>query len=226
MKNTKLAQKRIILTALGILGVVSAPAVLADENQYVVQPGDTLSQISEQANVSLADIVSWNQLTNPDLIYPGDVLRFYQTTTTTTTTTETTPVAAPQPVAANTSAYGSGLSLEQYEILCQVVQQEAGPNNYEGQLAVMSVITNRVDARYSGASDVWQVITAPGQFEAYGAGHHWKHAGNVTETTRAAVADGLSGVKTVSTLNFWSAAYAAQQGRSGVNIGGNVFFNF
>lgn len=41
---------------------------------YVVKSGDTLSGIAARFNVSVANLVAWNHITNPDLIYVGQQL--------------------------------------------------------------------------------------------------------------------------------------------------------
>ena len=41
---------------------------------YVVQSGDVLWKIARQFGVTTADLINMNALTNPDLIYPGQVL--------------------------------------------------------------------------------------------------------------------------------------------------------
>lgn len=45
-----------------------------DSDSYTVKSGDTLSQISERLHVSLADLVSWNHLSNPDQLAIGQQL--------------------------------------------------------------------------------------------------------------------------------------------------------
>ena len=45
-----------------------------DSDSYTVKSGDTLSQISERLHVSLADMVSWNHLSNPDQLVIGQQL--------------------------------------------------------------------------------------------------------------------------------------------------------
>lgn len=45
-----------------------------DSDSYTVKSGDTLSQISERLHVSLADLVSWNHLINPDQLVIGQQL--------------------------------------------------------------------------------------------------------------------------------------------------------
>lgn len=45
-----------------------------DSDSYTAKSGDTLSQISERLHVSLADLVSWNHLSNPDQLVIGQQL--------------------------------------------------------------------------------------------------------------------------------------------------------
>lgn len=44
---------------------------------YTIRRGDTLSGISRRYGVSVQNIVSWNNIQNPDLIYPGQRLILY-----------------------------------------------------------------------------------------------------------------------------------------------------
>lgn len=48
---------------------------------YVVQSGDTLSQIAQTYNVTVQAIVVLNNISNPNLIYPGEVLQIPSSTT-------------------------------------------------------------------------------------------------------------------------------------------------
>ena len=43
--------------------------------EYTIQPGDTLSQIAKSNNVPMATLVNINQISNPNLIFAGQVLR-------------------------------------------------------------------------------------------------------------------------------------------------------
>lgn len=184
-----------------------------DLNTHTVLKGDNLWRISLNNHVSLEDLMAQNGLTS-DLIHPGDKLSIPSK-------------KEPVPEEKSVLAYGNELTDAQYQTLLMVVQQESGGRDYDATLAVMSVITNRVDVSWYQDS-VWEVVTAKGQFEAYGAGHYLRHEGKITDTTRQAVADALSGKKNVDVLNFWSDWYYYQQGRydeEAVNIGGNIFFN-
>lgn len=46
---------------------------------YTVQAGDTLGHIAQRFGVTVADLVQWNRISNPDLIYIGQVLKIYTT---------------------------------------------------------------------------------------------------------------------------------------------------
>jgi murein DD-endopeptidase MepM/ murein hydrolase activator NlpD len=68
----------VILTAVLVVTAAFAafPAHAQDPNQvrYVVQPGDTLSDISVRFDVSVDEIVQASNLNDPNNLHPGDVL--------------------------------------------------------------------------------------------------------------------------------------------------------
>lgn len=184
---------------------------------YTVEPGDNLYRIALTHNVPLEDLARDNAIEQLELIHPGDTLIIKENKT-------EGAGRVPDSSSESNLVYGEELDKWQYDTLLAVVQQEAG-FDYDSALAVMSVITNRVDAKEFDDT-VWGVITARGQFEAYGAGHYKRHLGNITEDTKRAVEESLFGKKTVTYLNFWSDWYAEQKGVNGPNIGGNVYFNY
>jgi membrane-bound lytic murein transglycosylase D len=47
---------------------------VADGDLYVVQPGDTLSEIAEAHGIGLTSLRKWNQLGRRSLIHPGQKL--------------------------------------------------------------------------------------------------------------------------------------------------------
>ena len=57
--------------------ILNIPTLHCDMSHslYVVKRGDTLWGISRRFGVSIADIVMLNRISNPNLIYPGNVLR-------------------------------------------------------------------------------------------------------------------------------------------------------
>ena len=54
---------------------VPASTPIAACDTYTVKRGDTISGIASRLGVSQRDLVSINQIANPDLIYPGQVLK-------------------------------------------------------------------------------------------------------------------------------------------------------
>jgi len=46
----------------------------AGDLTYTIQSGDTLATIAERFSVDIQDLIDANNLENPDLIFPGDVL--------------------------------------------------------------------------------------------------------------------------------------------------------
>lgn len=47
----------------------------ADTVNYTVEPGDTLSQIARRSNHSVSELIAWNNISTPDTIEVGQVLR-------------------------------------------------------------------------------------------------------------------------------------------------------
>ncbi len=45
-----------------------------DDCHYTVKSGDTLYKIARECGMSVVDLINMNRLTNPDWIYPGQVL--------------------------------------------------------------------------------------------------------------------------------------------------------
>lgn len=69
-------------------------ASAVDSDSYTVKSGDTLSQISERLHVSLADLVSWNHLSNPDQLVIGQQLIVKGTAAASQTPASTSAAAA------------------------------------------------------------------------------------------------------------------------------------
>ena len=82
-----------VLTINGTSGAPSAARQAASSHssstRYVVQAGDTLGSIAAQFHVSVAQLVAWNHLANPNWIDVGEVL-----------TVEGSTSGSPQPAAA------------------------------------------------------------------------------------------------------------------------------
>ena len=111
------------------------------------------------------------------------------------------------------------LSDADFDLLCAVVRQEAG-TDYEGNMAVISCIMNRVD---QGRGDVMTVIKAAGQFAAYFDGAYQKYTnGAYPEETRKAVEDCVKGgLRSHNYVNFRS---YPQTDEPSFEICGNWYF--
>lgn len=207
---------------------------------YRVQQGDNLWRIVFNHGADLDEVAELNGIEDVTRIMPNDeiIIPTSKQTESGEDTAEVEVVEEPKSVAKTSSVsdskYGKGLEDWQLNILYAVVQQEAvgltsesqlRPDAYESMLAVMSSMTNRVDGSDWYGTNIYEVMTKRNQYEAYGADHYKPHLGNITETTKRAVHDGLKGVKNHNFLNFRSDWYAEQYGYTGVNIGGNVYFN-
>jgi LysM repeat protein len=57
------------------VGAVLVLLVAVFSSHYTVKRGDTLSEIAQNHNVSLSDLISLNNLSNPDLIFPGQSIK-------------------------------------------------------------------------------------------------------------------------------------------------------
>lgn len=122
---------------------------------------------------------------------------------------------------------GGAASGSQLEIIWAVVRQEGG-SSYESALAVASSAVNRTrSSRWSKyGSTMYDQLTAPGQY-CYSIDSHWVKylGGNVPNYVKQAVADAMEGKTNHPYTSFRSYGSAtSSQRRSGVTIGGNVYF--
>jgi len=101
-------------------GSVPRTSVARPGASVTVRAGDTLYAIARRTKVSPLDLASWNNLSSPDTIYPGQVLKLYPggsvasrpATPTAGTATRPATSSAPAPVAATPapSAVASGFN--------------------------------------------------------------------------------------------------------------------
>ena len=124
-------------------------------------------------------------------------------------------------------SYGNGTwsySASDLDLLCAITAQECS-SSYEGALAVITTACNRTvsSSWKSRGSDPLSQYKAQGQF-CYSIDNYWRRRlnGNYPAHVKQAVVDAISNGKRNHTyLSFRSAS----SGYSGVNIGGNVYFN-
>lgn len=133
----------------------------ASAASYTVKSGDTLSGIASQYNTTVNQIVSLNQLSNPNLIYVGQVLKLKNSQTTNsssssstaTTTADTYTVKAGDTLSAIASRYSTSSST------LASLNSLSNPNLiYVGQ--VLKVSSNASTSSSTGSSANSTVTTA------------------------------------------------------------------
>lgn len=130
-------------------------------------------------------------------------------------TPEPAPEPEPEPEYATEQVSASDL-----DTICAIVAQEDN-TSYEGALAVISCVMNRVDEGNWGGSTALGVLKAPGQFSAYLDGSYKKYLnGNYPDYVREAVEDCmLSGIR-----NHDHTSFRGYQTSGSEKIGGNWYF--
>lgn len=100
----------VLLVALAVLlqplGSHAAPQG-ADTVVYVVKPGDTLRSIAAAHGTTISAIVRANELSNPDVIYPGQRLMIPASGGSAPQPTRAAPPPAPAPTAVTNQAAGA-----------------------------------------------------------------------------------------------------------------------
>ncbi len=121
----------------------------------------------------------------------------------------------------DSSDFNLSATASDIELFAALIECEAGSTDYEGMLAVASVVMNRVKNRYY-PDTIRGVIFQSGQFTPVASGKVEKVLSRGVKSSCVQVAnDALAGKNNVGDcLNFRSAS----TGRPGMLIGGNVFF--
>ncbi|NLM25695.1 MAG: LysM peptidoglycan-binding domain-containing protein [Firmicutes bacterium] len=128
----------IITWVLMILLALSYPAKVS-EHYYIVQPGDTLSEIAHRYGLGWHYLADFNDLENPSLLRPGTRLRI------------------------PARKYVIKFTPEERELLAKVIHAEARGEPLEGQIAVGAVIINRVKSE-KFPNTITEVVYQRGQF--------------------------------------------------------------
>ena len=129
-------------------------ASAAKDGIYVVKSGDTLSELAVQFNVSLNDLVAWNHIQNPNLIYVGQQLSIDgKNVNSAVSQSSAAPVAQPQSftVTGNVqqaqpqAVQGAVSEAVQPQAMGNTVQQAANQQGQSSQM-VSSAYTSTVNA--------------------------------------------------------------------------------
>ncbi|MCA9934272.1 MAG: LysM peptidoglycan-binding domain-containing protein [Anaerolineales bacterium] len=89
-----------VLGNMAVMAGTPTPAVSNEAQTYVVQPGDSLLTIAAQFGLSWYELAVFNNLTTPDVIYAGQILRLPTAVQTTPAPTPAAPEPTPEPTPA------------------------------------------------------------------------------------------------------------------------------
>ena len=190
----------LVTMALG-LGFIIPGEV--DAATHTISGGETLWSISQQHGVPINSLLQTNGLSTSSTINPGQI------------------------VSIPTSTSSKVTSSPELDLLYAVVMQESGVNT-SGNRAVTSTILNRVNSsRFPNT--ITEVLYQPGQFASLtGDGLAKQYLnGKAPQSVKDNVNAVLASGPVHNYLFFWADWYYAihNTGQSGVNYGGNVFFN-
>ncbi|MCL1948303.1 MAG: cell wall hydrolase [Turicibacter sp.] len=160
---------------------------------HTVQQGDTLSQIAAHYEVSIDSLLEWNHIENQNLIYDGEMLILLPDGL---TGGEEENYTYDAPVDVDESA---GFTQAELTLLAQLVFNEANVEPYEGKMAVVHVVLNRMaSGQFPGT--VEDVIHQKNQFS--GSAHLASKP--VSDENMQAVKDALNSPDiTGGALYFW-----------------------
>ncbi|EGL81348.1 cell wall hydrolase SleB [Caldalkalibacillus thermarum TA2.A1] len=135
------------LTALAVILVV--PGITS---AYMIQPGDTLSELAQKFGLSVDDILKLNpNIKDPDLIYAGDSLNLPGRES-----------EAKQSRKSGNKVYK--MSAKEKDLLARIVHAEAKGEPFAGKVAVAHVVLNRVEHE-AFPNTITEVIFQPRQFQ-------------------------------------------------------------
>ena len=95
-----------VLRVSGNTGSTSSTSTSSSVQTYTVQSGDTLSGIAAKFGVTVQDLCNWNNISDPNKIYVGEVLRVSGNTSSSTTNRQTYTVQSGDTLSGIAAKYG------------------------------------------------------------------------------------------------------------------------
>jgi len=135
----------LIIAFIILLLAVSAPAQMV-EQVYIVQPGDTLSEIASEYNLDWRYLAQFNDIKDPTRMRAGMKLRI------------------------PSKVYVVDFTPEERDLLARLIHAEARGEPLEGQIAVGAVVINRVKSD-KFPNTITEVIYQKGQFSPIALGN-------------------------------------------------------
>lgn len=222
-------KKRYIFTATLLLSMVAATQKAnASENEYTVQPGDTLSHIAESQGFDLNTLLQSNQhFQNINLIFPGDKVIIPNGEVVQQEITQPFAMERQEPTVPNYVAESlPSVTVSNYdtELLAKIIHAEANGETFLGKVAIGDVIMNRV-ASSEFPNSIEGVIFQSGQFSPVSDGSFYNTP--TTEDYQAADAALAAGDVTNGALFFYNPNVSGPNWldtlTTTANIGNHVF---
>lgn len=186
-------------------------ASAVDSDSYTVKSGDTLSQISERLHVSLADLVSWNHLSNPDQLVIGQQL-IVKGTAAASQTPASTSAAEASNTAVSVPATTNASSVSQAVVqTAPVVSSESTASDSAASINNAASQTSQADEPAAASSQAPAVTSAQNLNSS--AEQSSTAESSETVSAESAAADTAS-ADTVSSFDDQSAATAAASSAS------------
>jgi len=152
---------------------------------YTVAKGQNLWTIANKYRVSVAEIVRWNELKNPNQLYIGQILNIYSK---------------------DITADERGFSRSDLELLARIIYAEARGEDFEGQVAVGAVVLNRLK-HPDFPKTLRAVVYQPGAFTAV---NDRQIRLSPDQTARRAAEDALKGMDPTEGAIFYYNPSTAQ----------------
>ncbi|MEO5287709.1 MAG: LysM peptidoglycan-binding domain-containing protein [Limosilactobacillus sp.] len=189
----------------------ASQASAVDSDSYTVKSGDTLSQISERLHVSLADLVSWNHLSNPDQLVIGQQL-IVKGTAAASQTPASTSAAEASNTAVSVPATTNASSVSQAVVqTAPVVSSESTASDSAASINNAASQTSQADEPAAASSQAPAVTSAQNLNSS--AEQSSTAESSETVSAESAAADTAS-ADTVSSFDDQSAATAAASSAS------------
>jgi len=160
---------------------------------HTVQQGETLSKIADHYEVSVDALVEWNHIENQHLIYAGDLLVVMPIEE------ETADLEEYELDESALADASDNFTEAELTLLAQLVYNEANVEPYEGKVAVVHVVLNRI-ASEQFPDTVFDVVYQKNQFS----GSENLVSKPVTDDNMKAVKEALNTPdSTEGALYFW-----------------------
>lgn len=178
IESPTMAQPETPTALTGVPRALAMASVNTPTKDYVIQAGDTLSEIAEREGTTVKALADLNDIpeSDVDIIMAGETLKLpkdpvkdirVSTRGDENTSTSLRPRVRPNSSELPKDEYYTPYDMSDLEILARTIEAEAGGESNKGKLAVGATIKNRVDKQSWMGKDIKSVILKPGQYSPW-----------------------------------------------------------